>query len=422
MTEIAAWCSAGQVRQSPQSAAWPSPEARAARSSRSHRQAASSRHRERASSSGVGPGSARWTSSSRMQRSIAVREAVGSASSCDQELAAPLRRGVRRLDPGRQAEGLHQGLPEPRPSAAREEVGEDVERGDVGVAAGHGAPAQQAPRHAVGLGQHEVATTRLARLGGFRTGASRRSRRDVAEDRGDPVDGAIGVHVPDHDEHGAIGAVVLAVEAGEVVGADPRGVLGPAEDRVAVGMAQVRDSQMVLVEPALRRIELPGPLLADHPALELDLAGVEPGVTDAIGLDRQGELPAVGREGEPVVRAVLAGLGVALAGRRRDQSIDLALREPLRPLEEHVLDEVRQARQARRLVERTHRIIKVDHHDRRPAPGQDQDLQAVVEPSLGDRQVELAGGREAGLQSSGHGCPSRSVGSGWMIRVRPRGG
>ena len=105
--------------------------------------------------------------------------------------------------------------------------------------------------------------------------------------------------------------------------------------------------------------------------------------------------------------AVLAGLGVRLPGRDEREAVDLPLGEPLGPLEEHVLDEVGQARLARRLVDRADRVIQVADDDRGVRAGQDQGLEAVGQGPLEDREVSHPGGRGAGGQSSGHGCPFR---------------
>ena len=144
---------------------------------------------------------------------------------------------------------------------------------------------------------------------------------------------------------------------------------------------------MGLLEPALGRIELASPLLADYLPLHLDLMRIEPHAVHPVGLDRQGELPAVRRKREPVVRAILARLGVGLPAREQDQPVDLPLGKALGPFEEHVLDEVGQTREPRRLVERPHRIIQVADDDRGASPRQHQDLEAVGQGPLGNRKV-----------------------------------
>ena len=95
----------------------------------------------------------------------------------------------------------------------------------------------------------------------------------IREMAGDPVQGRVGVEIADDDQDGPVRPVVCLVERSQVVGADPRDVLGPAQDRVAIRMTKVGDRQMGLVEPSLGRIELAGPFLDDDAPLDLDLAG-----------------------------------------------------------------------------------------------------------------------------------------------------
>ncbi len=175
---------------------------------------------------------------------------------------------------------------------------------------------------------------------------------------------------------------------------------------------------MRLVETTLGRIELAGPFLDDHAALDLDLAGIEPRPVHPVGLDRQRQLPALPRKREPVVRAVFGGLGVGLPPREQHQPVDLTLGKSLGPLEEHVLDKVSQPRLARRLVERADRVIKVAHHDRCTPERQDQGSQSVVEPPFADGQVGKPGGGGAWFQLSSHGCPSLTSGEASMVPAR----
>ena len=89
---------------------------------------------------------------------------------------------------------------------------------------------------------------------------------------------------------------MVVVERPQVVDADPRHVVGPAQDRVAIRMPQVGDGLVGLVEPGLGRFQLAGSLLADDLALGLDLAGVEPGPASS-GRPRPGGPAPSGPEG-----------------------------------------------------------------------------------------------------------------------------
>src|SRR5271157_1346950 len=159
---------------------------------------------------------------------------------------------------------------------------------------------------------------------------------------------------------------------------------------------------MHLVEPRLGRLDLPGALFADDLPLGLDLVHIETRQRHPVGLDLQRQLPVVRRKHEPEVRAVLAGLGVRLPPRDERELVDLALRESFGPLEQHVFEEVRQPRLARRLVARADRIEEVADDDGYLPARQDQGAEAVVQNSLEYRQIADPGSRGAGLESSSH--------------------
>ena len=140
----------------------------------------------------------------------------------------------------------------------------------------NGAPAQEAPRRRLRFGEDEAAPAGLVGLDDLGPCPRQIARGHIREVARDPVQGRVGIKIADDDQDGPVRPVVCLVERSQVVGADPRDVFGPAQDRVAIRMTKVGERQMGLVEPALGRIELAGPFLDDHAALDLDLAGVEP--------------------------------------------------------------------------------------------------------------------------------------------------
>ena len=79
---------------------------------------------------------------------------------------------------------------------------------------------------------------------------------------------------------------------------------------------------------------------------------------------------------------VVAGEGVVLAAEPGDDLGELAGRDLVRRLEHQVLEEMRDARDARRLVGRADAIPDVVRHDRRAVVGHDDDLHAVGELEL----------------------------------------
>ena len=330
---------------------------------------------------------------------------VGRRLDLDQELPSSARTFLAGVDVRCEPTGLDQGVPEPRSPAAREQVRQDVERRAVGMTARDRVPAQECPRDGFRFRQGEVATPGLSGLADLQRGARDGAARDRAEVRFDPVERLGRLDVADDDQHGAIRTVMKLVKLAEVVGRDPRQVVGPAEDRVPVRVVKVGERQVGLVEPADGRIQVAGALLDDHVPLGLDLAGVERRAAHPVGLDGQGELPAVGRERKIIMGTIFARLGVGMTRRDEGETVDLPLGEAFGPLEEHVLDEVRQARLARRLVHRPDRVIQVADDDRGVTPRQDQRLETVGQGPLEDREVSHPRGGRAGGQSSGHGCP-----------------
>ena len=82
--------------------------------------------------------------------------------------------------------------------------------------------------------------------------------------------------------------------------------------------------------------------------------------------------------------------------------VDLPLGKPLGPLEQHVLEEVRQPRLARGLIERADRVEQVADDDRHLPARQDQGAQTVVQSLLEHRQVADPGSGGAAFESSSH--------------------
>ena len=167
---------------------------------------------------------------------------------------------------------------------------------------------------------------------------------------------------------------------------------------------------MSLIEPAQGRIELSRPFLEDDAPLHLDIVRVELHSTHPIGFDRQSQLPAFPRKGEPVMGAVFGCFGVRLTTCQQDHAVDLTLGESLCSFEKHVLDKVREPGLAGRLVKRSGRVIQVANDHRSSTHGQDQNTHAVVKRTLGDGQIVERIRRGAGFQTSSHRCPLLTCG------------
>ena len=86
------------------------------------------------------------------------------------------------------------------------------------------------------------------------------------------------------------------VECAQVLDADPRHVIRPAQHRVAIGVSHVAGQLVRLVEPRLGRLQFPARSSPMTLPLGLDLAGVEPRQRHPVGLDRRAPAPS-GRTG-----------------------------------------------------------------------------------------------------------------------------
>ena len=135
-------------------------------------------------------------------------------------------------------------------------------------------------------------------------------------------------------------------------------------------------------------------LLDDHLALGLHLFRVELEVDHAVGLHLHHRLQAILGDALEVARVVVRGEGVVLAAHARDAFGELARRDLVGRLEHQVLEEVRDARHAGRLIGGAHPIPHVVRHHRRAIVGDDDQLQAVGELVLAD-----AGGDRAGFEA-----------------------
>ena len=110
----------------------------------------------------------------------------------------------------------------------------------------------------------------------------------------------------------------------------------------------------------------------------LRLIDVVEQIAHAIGLEPQRQLQLVRRHRLEVVRAIEVGRAVEAGGAGALEQLEMRVaRHVLRALEHHVLEQVREARAARRLVRRPDVIPEVDAHERQPTIfGQDH-LEAV---------------------------------------------
>jgi hypothetical protein len=152
-----------------------------------------------------------------------------------------------------------------------------------------------------------------------------------------------------------------------------RDVLHVADHRPVVGVA-AREEQLVepLVGAAVGLVVDPlAALVHHHLALHLQLLGghrrQQP--AHAVGLQPQAELEVRGGQRLVVVGAVVPGRAVGDAADLLDVAEVVVGADVLAALEEHVLEEVREAGAARRLVLRADVVPEVDGDERQRASG-----------------------------------------------------
>ena len=171
----------------------------------------------------------------------------------------------------------------------------------------------------------------------------------------------------------------------------------------------------LLLERAVRPVVVrPALLVLDDLALVVEVLlaeRVEQG-RHPVGLEPQGEVELVRRQGLEVVGPVEPGRAVHRAAGRLDEGDVLGLGDVARALEHDVLEQVGEARLARDLVLRADVVPEVDRDDRCEVILGDDDAQAVVETLVAERDVGDGGGHAVtsgfGRHSAAAGRPRRS--------------
>ena len=182
-----------------------------------------------------------------------------------------------------------------------------------------------------------------------RTRARRRRRRDRREVRLDQVLDRGAVEVADRDDGHQIGAVPVLVEARQLIRLERLDDFRLA-DRQPVRVARaLEQDRKQLVGQARARAAPQAPLFHDDAALLVDLDRIERHVVRPVFEHQQravDRLGLVGRNLQHVHGLVEARVGVEVRAEahpeRLDERDDGLLREVLRAVERHVLDEVRE--------------------------------------------------------------------------------
>ena len=170
-----------------------------------------------------------------------------------------------------------------------------------------------------------------------------------------------------------------------------------ADRRMAVGVSLVVGAR----EQGLEReavgavlVRLP-PLVLHHLALVIELLLRDPGLEEphAVGLQPQAEIQFVRGQRLEVVRAVEPRRPVERAARVLDEFEVVLARHVLGPLEEEMLEEVREAGPAGALVLRSHVVHDVNGDEGSGRIGLQDDPQPVVEHVLADLEPHRGGRR-----------------------------
>ncbi len=181
-------------------------------------------------------------------------------------------------------------------------------------------------------------------------GLARLRRLQVAEQ---PLDVRTHVAVepsrdPDDHSRRLVPAIQIAEEG--LARCVPHGLLA-ADDVPAERLVAVEHVVIDAADEVARRVEVHVHLLDDHALLALDLLRVELRVPQHVGEHVERDAAVLRRALDVVARVLLAREGVELAADAVDLDADVARgRTPLRPLEEHVLAEVRDPVRLRGLV------------------------------------------------------------------------
>ena len=201
------------------------------------------------------------------------------------------------------------------------------------------------------------------------------------------------VEVSDHHRRRVVRVVEGLVELPEARGRDLLDVAAPADRRVMVRVLAERGRERVLVEDLERRVLSALELVAHDGHLGDAVLVAQQRAAHAGRLDPHGDLERGGRERLVVVRAVEPRRGVESRAERLEHGRDrgaLGALELGRALEHQVLEQVRRARVAHRLVAAAHVVDDRERRDRRDAVREQEDAQPVgAHPELAEAGLLL---------------------------------
>ncbi len=215
----------------------------------------------------------------------------------------------------------------------------------------------------------------------------------------------------DHQD-GVVGGVPAAIEGLLVGGGQATHLVRPADRRQPVGMVEKEGGLQPLAELRGRIVVGPLPaLLDDDLALRPDHGVGDLQIGHAVGLEPHRQRQVLERHRRVEGGVVLRGVGVLLAADPGDRGGVLARRHRLGAAEHQVLEEMRGARLADRIVGGAD---LVEHHlgdDRGAVVGHQHDLQPVGQREglgLEHRGGGRAGQAHAGQEEAGQEHPAAS--------------
>ena len=190
---------------------------------------------------------------------------------------------------------------------------------------------------------------RLGRLVGARPDGQRRGRHG-AEAVFHGAQHGVGVEVSyGHEDH-VVGHVPGIEDAQHVVALDGPYGLFEADDRTAVRVGGEGQVEEALGDFVVRAVLAAAELLQHHLLFALQLGRVEKGVQNGVAQHVETGLPETAGQGNVVDRLVVIRPRVHRASGALDEGGDFAVREAVRALEQHVLENVRDAGHRRVLV------------------------------------------------------------------------
>ncbi len=195
----------------------------------------------------------------------------------------------------------------------------------------------------------------------------------------------IGIDVPDDREYRVAGVVVPAIEREHIVAGERAQLVRLPDPPPAEAVAVVQQRVQRLGRQRRRRVELALYFLDDDFELARQLDVVDQRARVGIGLDREPLGQAGGREHREVARMIVDRVGVEIPTARHRLLGDRADGTRWGPLEEHVLEDVRDADLRVALVEVAGLDVRHDGDNGRRPIGSDQHREPIGQHSADGR-------------------------------------